>query len=151
VSVADASASPAPAAPAAAGVHVRLQAGAEGYAIPVAEVVTVLEMDGVTPVLGAPPALLGLRPLRGTLLPVFDLAAVLGIAPGTAQRIVVVADGTVHAGFAVDDVLDVAELAATDDAAESDCLRGSVLVDGALVGVLDVAALIARLTTELGA
>jgi chemotaxis signal transduction protein len=131
---------------------VRLRVGVEGYAIPVSDVMTVLEIAGVTPVLGAPRALLGLRPLRGQLLPVFDLAAVLSIARTTVQRIIVVTDGAVQAGLAVDEVLDVAELTdPADEAPESGYMRGSVLVDEALVGVLDVTAVIAGLTRELAA
>ena len=133
-------------------MHVHLSLGEERYALPVGEVLSIVDAAGVTPVLGAPPSVLGLRALDGQLLPVFRLAAVLGVAAGEPRRIVVVAHAGRMAGLAVDDVLDVAELAEpTDDAPETDRLRGSVLVDGTLVGLIDLAAVLGGLETELAA
>jgi chemotaxis signal transduction protein len=133
-------------------VHVHLSLGEERYALPVGEVLSIVDAEGVSPMLGAPPSVLGLRALDGQLLPVFRLGAVLGVAAGEPRRIVVVAHAGRSAGLAVDDVLDVAELAnASEDAADSDRLRGSVLVDGTLVGVIDLAAVLDALETELAA
>jgi len=132
-------------------MHVRLHVGQEDYALPVGEVLTVLDAEGLTPVIGAPPAVLGLRALRGRLLPVFDLATVLGIAHGSAHRVIVVLHEQTQAGLAVDDVLDVAELPEVDEREDAAYLRGAVLVDGGLVGVLDLAAILRGLEAELGA
>lgn len=129
-------------------VHVHLRVGDERYALPVEAVHSIVDMEGLTPVLGAPSSVLGLRALDGALLPVFDLATALGIARGTPSRIVVV-DGGV--GVAVEEVLDVAELPPLDEASASGRLHGTVLVDGTLVGVIDLASVLGTLATELAA
>jgi purine-binding chemotaxis protein CheW len=142
---------PLPDSSAAPGVHVRLCVGREEYALPVGDVLTVLDAEGVTPVLGAPSSVLGLRALRGRLLPVFDLATVLGVTHGSARRVVVVPHEQTQVGLAVDDVLDVVELPEADEREDTVHLRGAVLVDGVLIGVLDIAAILRGLEAELGA
>jgi len=127
---------------------VHLRVGDERYALPVEEVRSIVDMEGLAPVLGAPSSVRGLRALDGALLPVFDLATVLGIERAEPTRIVVV-DGGV--GLAVDEVLDVAELPPLDEASASGRLRGTLLLDGALVGVIDLAAVLGSLETELAA
>ena len=134
-------------------MHVHLRVGAERYALAVEQVHSVLDADGVTPVLGAPPSLLGVRVHEGQLLPVFRLATVLGVAEGEpARRIVVAAHAGRSAGFAVDDVLDVSELPPAREAPPaSDRLHATVLDDGALVGVVDLPAVLGALEAELAA
>ena len=83
--------------------------------------------------------MLGVRNLRGQVLPVFSLAALFGIA--TAERparLVVAEAGSKRAGLAIDEVTDVGELPPASEAAESEFLSGSALDDGCLVGVIDV-------------
>jgi chemotaxis signal transduction protein len=91
-------------------------------------------------------ALLGLCNLRGDVLPVFDLAVVLGSPRSDATRRMVVAEraGT-RAGFAVDEVTAVDAFGAAGQAADSDLLSSAVLIDGSLVGVIDVDRLFERL------
>lgn len=133
-------------------MHVHLSLGEERYALPVGEVLSIVDVDGVSPVLGAPSSVLGLRALDGQLLPIFRLSTVMGVAGGEPRRIVVVAHEGRTAGLAVDDVLDVADVAGSpDDAPESERLRGSVLIGDALVGVIDLAAVLASLERELSA
>ena len=133
-------------------MHVHLSLGVERYALPVGDVLSIVDADGVVPVLGAPPSVLGLRALDGQLLPVFRLAVLLGVADAESRRIVVVAHAGRTAGLAVDDVLDVAELAAErDEAPATDRLCGTVLMDGTLVGVIDLAAVLGALEAELAA
>jgi purine-binding chemotaxis protein CheW len=129
-------------------MHVHLRVGEERYALPVEEVRSIVDMEGLAPVLGAPPSVLGLRALDGALLPVFDLATMLGVQRAAPTRIVVV-DGGV--GLAADEVLDVAELGPLDEPSASGRLRGTVLLDGVLVGVIDLAAVLGTLETELAA
>lgn len=133
-------------------VHVHLRVGAERYALPVADVRSIVDMEGLAPVLGMPPAVIGLRALDGALLPVFDLAALLGVAGAVPARIVVAAarDGS-EVGLAVDEVLDVAELPALDEQGAAGALRGSVLLDGALVGAIDLGVVLDGLEAELAA
>ena len=125
---------------------VRVRVGAEEYALPVRCVPEVGERGEITPVPGAPAPVIGVRNLRGEVLPVFDLAAALG-APdsGSGERIVVVeADGR-RAALVVDAVIEVGELADPEEAVESTLLVGAALVDGALIGVIDVPALLAAI------
>lgn len=131
-------------------VHVHLSVGAERYALPVEDVRSIVDMEGIAPVLGAPASVLGLRALDGALLPVFDLAALLGVT-GAAPRRIVVAAGEADVGLAVDAVLDVAELSQLDDAPGSEHVRGTVLLDGVLVGVIDLGSLLGGLEAELAA
>jgi purine-binding chemotaxis protein CheW len=131
-------------------VHVHLRVGAERYALPVADVRSIVDMEGLAPVLGMPAAVLGLRVLDGALLPVFDLAAVLGTAGGTSTRIVVVEPrGELQIGLAVDEVLDVAELPQLDGERAAGALRGTALLDGTLVGAIDLGVVLDGLEAEL--
>ena len=127
-----------------------LRVGAERYALPVADVRSIVDMEGLTPVLGMPGSVLGLRALDGALLPVLALAALLGVGGSVPTRIVIVeADGAV--GLAVDEVLDVAGLPPLDEERAPERLRGTALVDGVLVGAIDLGALLAGLERELAA
>jgi chemotaxis signal transduction protein len=119
--------------------HVHVRVGAEAYALPVAHVVEVGEIGSLTFAPGAAPGTLGLRNLRGELLPVFDLGTILGVAPCDAPRRMLVAerDG-LQAGLAVDAVTAVDDLPDSDQEVDSALLSGAVLIDGSLVGVIDV-------------
>ena len=120
-------------------VHVQVRVGAERYALPVARVLEVGEMRTLTVAPGAARAILGVCNLRGDLLPVFDLATVLGLPRSDAPRRLLVAErGGTRAGFAVDEVTDVDELPEADQETDSDLLSGAALIDGGLVGVIDM-------------
>lgn len=127
-------------------VWVRLRVGAEHYALDVEAVREVVDLDRpVTPVPGAPPAIAGVINVHGQVVPVVAVASVLGApatAAGEARRVVIVHDGARRAGLAVDDVIDVAPAAAPIEPSSSTLLLGAVLVDGALVGVIDLDALL---------
>ena len=87
------------------GVHVRLRIGAERYALPVENVREIAELGQLTPVPGAPAIVLGIRNLHGQILPVYDLAAVLGMAGGEpAARLLVVERAGRLVGLAIDEV-----------------------------------------------
>jgi purine-binding chemotaxis protein CheW len=128
---------------------VRVRVGAEEYALPVRHVPEVAELGDVTPVPGSPPQVLGIRNLRGEVIPVFDMAAALGAAgSGEPSRIVLADVDGRRCGLAVDAVLEVAELEAADETVDSPLLSGAVLIDGRLVGMVDVPALLAALAPE---
>jgi purine-binding chemotaxis protein CheW len=130
-------------------VHVRLRVGGESYAFAVEHVLEVAELGEIAPVPGAEAQVLGVRNLRGEVIPVFDLASVFGIPrEGLAQRLLIVEHEGRRAGFAIDEVVDVAELAAPTEEAESTLLRGASLDDGQLVGLVDVGRLLATLSRE---
>ena len=131
------------------GVHVRLRVGGESYAFAVEHVLEVAELGEIAPVPGSEAGVLGVRNLRGEVLPVFDLASVFGIGhEGVAQRLLVVEHNGRRAGFAIDEVVDVAELPDPAEESESKFLLGASLDEGDLVGVVDVARLFATLAQE---
>ena len=131
------------------GVHVQVRVGAELYALPVENVLEIGEIGLLTATPGASRAALGVRNLRGDLLPVFDLAAVLGLARGeTPKRLVVAERAGCRAGFAVDEVTDVDLLPEGDQEVDSDLLSSAVLIESALVGVIDMDRLFETLEQE---
>jgi chemotaxis signal transduction protein len=126
--------------------YVTLAVGDELYALPVQSVLEVAEADDVAPVPRGGRALLGVRNLRGEVLPVFDLATVLGRPDDRpARRHVVVEHDGRRAGLAVAGVEDVGPLAESLEESESALLVGAALGGGRLVGVLDVPRLVEAL------
>jgi chemotaxis signal transduction protein len=79
------------------------------------------------------------RNLRGRILPVIDLAYVLGIPQSSRPgRLLVVESGGHQAGLAIDEVSSVGDMEDPAEEAESDLLVGATLAGGHLIGVLDV-------------
>jgi len=116
-----------------------VQLGDESYALPVESVHEVADLDGLTPVPRAPAPVLGVCNLRGNVLPVVDLGSILGSSPTeTPRRIVVAEHRDRRAALAVGGVTGVEELAGSPEPAESDHLAGSLIVGGALVGVVEL-------------
>ena len=111
----------------------------ERYAFPVHAVREVARALEVTPVPGAPPAVLGVHNLRGEVVPVLELAPLLGLAGADADCVIVAEDGGRRAGLTVDELLDVRQLPSELEIAEAP-LAGSTLLDGELGGVVDVRA-----------
>lgn len=127
--------------------HLRVIAGGEHYALPVPNVLEVSPLGEITPVPGAPPEVMGVRNLRGRVIPLVDLAAVLGLKAAEAPEWIVVSESEEHrCGLAVTATLDIAELGDLDDEADSIFLSGARLVDGAMVGVVDVTAILDALS-----
>ena len=125
---------------------VRVRVGAEEYALPVRHVPEVAEIGDVTPVPGTPPQVMGIRNLRGEVLPVFDTAVGLGVAGSGAPARIVLADvDGRRCALAVDEVLEVGELPEPEEAVESPLLAGAILIDGRLIGMVDVPALLEAL------
>jgi chemotaxis signal transduction protein len=127
-------------------VHVRVRLGAEAYAIAVENVIEVAELGALSPVPGADGSVLGVRNLRGEVLPVFDLASVLGIKGDSLPRCLLVTEyGSLRAGFAIDEVTDVGELPPIGEETHSKLLAGAALDDSGLIGVVDVELLFSEL------
>jgi purine-binding chemotaxis protein CheW len=130
-------------------VHIRVRAGGEHYALPVEHVLEAAELGEVTPVPGAAAEILGVRNLRGGVLPVIDLAALLGLSGGAdPERILVAESGERLAGLAVESIVAVGELPGGGEATDSAYLSAAVLVEGELVGVVDLPAAFAALGGE---
>jgi chemotaxis signal transduction protein len=139
-------------------VHVQVRLGGEAYALPASDVLEVAPLELPTPIPGASPFVLGVRNVRGRVVPVFALGALTGAsgagpAVGGASgpgRLCVAAHGDRVAGLAVDDVTDVGELPDGGDVTEGGVVARSLLVGGRLVGVVDVARLFAELERRGG-
>lgn len=125
------------------GVHVRVRVAAEHYALPVEQVLEVADLGEIAPVPGSPPEVLGIRNLRGQVIPVIGLATLLGLCGDQPSRVVVAESGELRAGLVVDEVVDVGELPPAAEQVESAYLLGAILVDGELVGALDLDAVLA--------
>lgn len=119
--------------------HVRLLVGAEHYAIPVGHVREITGLGDIADVPGSRPEMLGVRNLRGQVLPVVDLAFLLGI-PGSAppSRLLVAESAGCQAGLAIGEVRAVGDLADPAEETESDLLAGATLAEGVLIGIIDV-------------
>lgn len=125
-------------------VHVRVRIAGEEYALPTSGVREVATFAGVTPIPGAPARILGAVNLRGQVVPVIDLAAALGLTAGDEPgRIVVAEAGGRQAGFAVEDVVDVGEVAESGEQPDAPLLSGTAMIDGDLVGIVDIDAVLA--------
>jgi purine-binding chemotaxis protein CheW len=124
-------------------VHLRIRLGGEHYALALEHVLEVLAFSELTPVPGSPPTVLGLHNLRGEILASLDLSAVLSIAgAGEPRHLVVVADGARRAGLAVDELFDLAALPEASATTDSPFLLGGALIEGTLVGIVDVPAVL---------
>jgi purine-binding chemotaxis protein CheW len=131
--------------------YTQLTAGGEAYAIPVEYVVEIAGLGDLTAVPGAPAEILGIRNLRGQLLPVIGLARLLGIPGPASPRLLLVseADG-VRAALAVDEVTDVGELPDPVEEPGAYFVSGAMLRDGNLIGVIDVPRVLGSLGEKAG-
>lgn len=136
------------------GAQVRVGVGGEQYALAVEYVNEVVNVGELTPVPGAADSVLGLRNVNGEIVPVFDLAKVLGIEhdgrrsdAGLRRLLVAECDGQ-RAAFAVDEVIDVAPIDGAMQDSESRHLLESTVIDGAMVGVLAVDTLFESIAPE---
>ena len=130
-------------------VHVRIRLGDESYAVAVENVIEVAELGTLSPVPGAHGSVLGVRNLHGEVLPVFDLASVLGIrGDSLPQCLLITEHGSHRAGFAIDEVTDVGALPPVAEETQSKLLAGAALDDSGLIGVVDVERLFAALAVE---
>ena len=120
-------------------VYVRLRIASETYAMPVEHVLGVADIGQIRAVPRAGPELLGLWNRRGRILPVVDLAQLLGVTrTGPPQRVLIAEARGHQACFAIDDVSEIGELGDPAEETDSDLLAGATLADGDLVGVIDV-------------
>jgi purine-binding chemotaxis protein CheW len=130
------------------GVHVRVGAGR--YAFDVRHVREVEDRQRVTAVPGAPAGVLGVCNLRGAVLPVVQVNELLGQdADGGRFLVVTDVDGFV-AGVTVDEILGVEPLPGELEPDTTAGVRGRALIDGELVGVLDIGEILRLLADAAG-
>jgi purine-binding chemotaxis protein CheW len=120
----------------------------EEYALPIGAVHEIIRFSEPRSVASEVPWIRGVIGLRGKIIPIFDLAARLGLAPGEPGKIVIVADGDGQVGVMVDDVEEVLTVASDqlEDAptADRESIEAIAKVDDRLVVLLDTAGLFAR-------
>jgi len=132
-------------------MHVRVRAGREHYALPVAGVREIATLDRITPVPGAPAEVLGVWNLRGDVMAAIDLAYLLGLArEAEPSRILVVEDGDVRAGLVVESVAGVDSLPEPLEPADSNYLSAAALIDREPVGVIDLGAVLSAVGKGTG-
>ncbi|MFD1881470.1 chemotaxis protein CheW [Paracoccus pacificus] len=124
------------------------------YCVDIMQVREIRGWTKATPLPFAPPYVKGVINLRGTVLPVIDLSARLGMAPacGDARNVVIVVQLRGHtAGLLVEAVSDIlaiakAELQPPPDAAiagSGGYINALTLVEDRLIRVLDLSAIFA--------
>ena len=121
------------------GVCVHVSIADEHYAVPVEHVLEVAKLGDWTVVPGASRWLLGVINRDGQVLPLVDLAQLLGTrSTGRPACLLVVEDGERRAGLAVDEIINVRPAPARIEATESKLLSRAALVEGVLVGMLEI-------------
>ncbi|HEY5931464.1 MAG TPA: chemotaxis protein CheW [Nitrospira sp.] len=94
--------------------------GEETFAIDLRQVREVFEPESITPVPGMPAALVGVTNLRGTIIPLADLRAALGVSISVMLKYaVVLRHGTQQVGILVEDVPEIRTIQLDDLVAPS--------------------------------
>ena len=94
--------------------------GEETFAIDLRQVREVFEPESITPVPGMPAALVGVTNLRGTIIPLTDLRAALGVSSSVMPKYaVVIRHGTQQVGILVEDVPEIRTIKLDDLGASS--------------------------------
>ena len=127
-----------------------LTIAAEWYAVTLNQVRGVVPTGHITPVPGAPPHIVGVQNLQGRLLAVLDTAPLLGLPPSKeAGHVVVVSHERIELGCLVDraeDIMSVKPEALEEPLltieAQRRFLNAQLRLEGRLVGVIDVGALV---------
>jgi purine-binding chemotaxis protein CheW len=89
----------------------------EQYAVEILKVQEIKGYSAITPVPNTPPYIRGVMNLRGSIVPIVDLRAKLGMSDAACNQftvIIVVRVGVRTVGVVVDAVSDVLDIAATD-------------------------------------
>jgi purine-binding chemotaxis protein CheW len=127
-------------------LFVRAATRGEQYAFAVENIVEVAKPGAVTPLHDTDPCLLGVTNLRGEILPVFDFGAVLHGEPlEQPGRLLVVESDGLRAGLLVEAVDAITPLGTALEPTGSELVPWGVLLEDALVGVVDVEQLCLRL------
>jgi len=131
----------------------KFRLGQEWYAVPIAVVREIHNEYAVTRIPRVPDYVLGVINVRGEIVSVTDLGALMRVPSRTTLDIdeelpsaIVVADETCVSALVVDeigDIIDVAQEAiepplSTLDKAQAEYMSGSVFVDDLLIGVVNI-------------
>jgi purine-binding chemotaxis protein CheW len=126
--------------------------GSEEYALPIGTVHEIIRFSEPRSVTSEVPWIRGVIGLRGKIIPIFDLAARLGLEPSEPGKIVIVSSGAGQVGVMVDEVEEVltvgdGQLEAVPTA-HSESIQAIAKIDDRLVVLLDASGLFAREAAE---
>jgi purine-binding chemotaxis protein CheW len=94
--------------------------GGETFAIDLRQVREIFEPESITPVPGMPAALVGITNLRGTIIPLADVRATLGVSSSVMPKYaVLIRQGTQQVGILVEDVPEIRTIQLDDLVAPS--------------------------------
>lgn len=134
--------------------------GEEWYAVRVCDVREILQEYVVTGVPCTPEYVLGVTNLRGEILSVTDPALLVGLGKivgeaGAQPPVMVVRSGEIATALVVDEIGDIVEVSNESveppvsimDRSQAEYVSGSVFVNGTMIGLLDVARVLAPVDT----
>ena len=124
--------------------------GSEEYALPIGAVHEIIRYSEPRTVASSVPWIRGVIGLRGKIIPIYDLAARLGLEPAGTEpgKIVIVESGAGQAGVMVDDVDQVLTVGADQledvPTAGSESIEAIAKIEDRLVVLLDAEGLFVR-------
>lgn len=141
------------------GEFLSVRVGIQEFMIQIIQVREIRGWMASTPMPHSPPSVMGMINLRGTIVPVIDLASQLGLdgaEPSPSSVVVVVEFDSRLIGLLADAVCDIITVTndmiqptpdVGDDGA-SGCLDGMVMIDGRIVGIVALDAILPRSTAQ---
>jgi len=139
------------AAAAATTPMIAFRIGPRWFAVSAAEVREVVTLEAITPVPGVAQQILGVALVRGRLVPILDLAALLdcprsGEPAITRPRLIVLTHGDDEAALIADETVGVLELPPPVSTGDAGLVRGELRWSTHIVAVLDVSTIIHAVT-----
>ena len=126
--------------------------GSEEYALPIGSVHEIIRFSEPRSVASEVPWIRGVIGLRGKIIPIFDLAARLGLAPSEPGKIVIVAGDAGQVGVMVDEVEEVLTVVSDQHeevpTANRDAIEAIAKIGDRLVVLLNTSGLFAREVAE---
>jgi purine-binding chemotaxis protein CheW len=122
--------------------------GNEEYALPIGAVHEIIRFSEPRSVASEVPWIRGVIGLRGKIIPIFDLAARMGLPPSSPGKIVIVSDGSGQVGVMVDEVEEVLTVAGDQledvPTADRESIAAIARIGDRLVVLLNPSGLFAR-------
>ena len=126
--------------------------GSEEYALPIGAVHEIIRFSEPRSVASDVPWIRGVIGLRGKIIPIFDLAARMGLEPSEPGKIVIVFSGAGQVGVMVDEVEEVLTVQSDQledvPTANSDSIEAIAKIDDRLVVLLNTFGLFTREVAE---
>jgi chemotaxis signal transduction protein len=135
---------------------IALRAGGRSYAVRISEVGSVVPFRSVAPLPCDEPAMLGIAAVRGTALPVYDLAALVDDGAAQAPRWMLLSGGADRVALAFDEIEEYLRLPrgqlvpASEHGATTSVVAELVRSGSSLRPVVSVASVLRRLEQRLG-